>query len=70
MQSSQLPQVIEFKYLGSTLQSDGDICTYEYRDKQEDTVWTEQLEEDARRPRCDKRVPPHVKGKIQMISQR
>ena len=27
MQSSQLPQVTEFKYLGSTLQSDGDMST-------------------------------------------
>ena len=25
MQSAQLPQVTEFKYLGSTLQSDGDM---------------------------------------------
>ena len=27
MQSAQLPQVTEFKYLGSTLQSDGDMST-------------------------------------------
>ena len=27
MQSTQLPQVTEFKYLGSTLQSDGDMST-------------------------------------------
>ena len=27
MQSAQLPQVTEFKYLGSTLQSDGDMTT-------------------------------------------
>ena len=32
-----LPQVTEYKYLGSTLQSDGEY--YEYRSKQEDTVW-------------------------------
>ena len=29
MQSAQLPQVTEFKYLGSTLQSDGDMNTEE-----------------------------------------
>ena len=27
MQSDKLPQVTEFKYLGSTLQSDGDMNT-------------------------------------------
>ena len=46
VQSAQLPQVAEFKYLGSTLQSDGGMSTVI---KQEDTVWKEQLEEDPRR---------------------
>ena len=41
----------------------------EHRDKQEDTVWMEQLEKDVRRPMY-KRVPPHVKGNInKMIVQ-
>ena len=48
MQSAQLPRVTELKYLGSTLQSDGDMI--ECRNKQEDAVWLEQLEEDVRRP--------------------
>ena len=47
MQSVQLPQVTEFQYMGSTQQRDGDMS---HRSKQEDTVWMEQLEEDARRP--------------------
>ena len=47
MQSAQLLQVTEFKYLGSTLQSDGDMST---EINQEDTVWMEQLEKDVRRP--------------------
>ena len=37
MQSDQLPQVTEFKYLGSTLQSDGDMNT----EVNKDTVWME-----------------------------
>ena len=36
IQSAKLPQVIEFKYLGTTLHCDGDMI--EYRNKQEDTV--------------------------------
>ena len=27
-------------------------------------MWMEQLEEDVMHPRCDKRIPPHLKGKI------
>ena len=46
MQSAQLPRVTEFKYLGSTLQSDGDMST-EVNNR---TVWMGQLEEDVRRP--------------------
>ena len=37
IQSDQLPQVTEFKYLGSTLQINGDMNT----SKQDDTVWME-----------------------------
>ena len=48
MQSAKLPQVTEFKYLGTTLQSVGDMSTE--LSKQEDTVWMEQLEEDVKRP--------------------
>ena len=46
MQSAQLPQVTEFKYLGSTLRSDDDMST----EVNKDTMWTEQLEKDVRRP--------------------
>ena len=42
MQSAQLPQVTEFKLW--------ERWWHEYRDKQDDTVWKEQLEEDVRRP--------------------
>ena len=38
MQSAQLPQVTQLKYLGSTLQSDGDMSTE--INKQEDTGTT------------------------------
>ena len=60
MQSDQLPQVTEFKYLGSTLQSDGGMsaeitkrtpCGWNNWRKMSGVI-------------CDKRVPPHVKGKI------
>ena len=66
MQSDQLPQVTEFKYLGSTLHSDGGMnaevnkmtqCGWNNWMKMSDVL-------------CDKRVPPHVKGKIhKMIVQ-
>ena len=66
MQSAQLPQVTEFKYLGSTLQSDGDMstdinkrtpCGWHNWRKMSDVL-------------CDERVPPHVQGKIhKMIVQ-
>ncbi len=46
MQSAQLPQFTEFKYLGSTLQSDGDMST----EVNKDALWMEQLEEDDRCP--------------------
>ena len=60
MQSAQLPQVTHFKYLGSTLQSDGGMsteinkrtrCGWNYWRKVSGVL-------------CDKRVPPHVKGNI------
>ena len=38
MQSAQLPQVTEFKYLGRTLQSDGDTSTYIYIYTRENSV--------------------------------
>ena len=66
MQSARLPQVTELRYLGSTLLSDGDMnaevkkrtqCGWNNWRKMSDVL-------------CDKRVPPHVKGKIHtMIAQ-
>ncbi len=44
MRSQQLPKVSEFKYLGSTLQTDGGI------DVEINTEWVEELEEDVRHP--------------------
>ena len=55
-----LPQVIEFKHIGSTLQSNGDMHIISGH---EDTVWMKQLEEDFGVP-CDNRIPPHVNGQI------
>ena len=49
IQSAQLPQITAFKYLGRTLQSDCD--TSSFINKQEDTVWMEQLEEDVSNPK-------------------
>ena len=57
MQSAQLPQVSEFKYLGSTLQSDGDMSTE--INKRTQCGWNNWMKMSG-----DKRVPPHVKGKI------
>ena len=66
MQSAQLPQPTEFKYLVSTLKSDGGMstdinkmtqCGWNNWRKMSDVL-------------CDKRVPPHVKGNIhKMIVQ-
>ena len=42
MQSAQLPQVTEFKYMGSTMQSDGDMSTGINNRMQ--CGWMEQLE--------------------------
>ena len=60
MQSAQLSQVTEFKYLGSTLQSDGDMSTE--INKMNQCGWNNWRKMSG--VLCDKRVPPHVKGKI------
>ena len=60
MQSAQLPQVNEFKYLGSTLQSDGDMST-EVNNRTQ-CGWNNWRKMSG--VICYKRVPPHVKGKI------
>ena len=66
MQSAQLPQVTEFKYLGSTLQSDGG--TSAEITKRTQCGWNNWRKMSG--VLCDKRVPPHVKGKIhKMIVQ-
>ena len=66
MQSAQLPQVTEFKYLGSTLQSDGVMSTEV--NKRTQCGWNNWGKVSG--VLCDKLVPPHVKGKIHtMIGQ-
>ena len=60
MQSDKLPQVTEFKYMGSTLQSDGDMNTEV--NKRAQCVWNNWRKMSG--VLCDKRVPPHVKGNI------
>ena len=60
MQSAQLPQVSEFKYLGSTLQSDGDMSTE--INKRTQCGWNNWRKMSG--VPCDTRVPPHVKGHI------
>ena len=66
MQSAQLPQVTEFKYLGSTLQSDGGMS--KEINKRTHCGWNKWRKMSG--ILCDKRVPPHVKGKIhKMIVQ-
>ena len=60
MQSAQLTQVTEFKYLRRTLQSDGDVHaevnTMTYYGWNNWSMVTELL--------CDQMVPPQVNGKI------
>ena len=63
MQSAQLPQVTEFKYLGSTLQSDGGPSTE--ISKRTQCGWNTWRKMAG--VLCDKRVPPYVKGKIHKI---
>ena len=66
MQSAQLPQVTEFKCLGSSLQSDGDLNTE--INKRTRCGWNNWRKMSG--VLCDKRVPPHVKGNIhKMIVQ-
>ena len=60
MQSAQLPQVTEFKYLGRTLQSDGDKTTE--INKRTQCGWNNWRKMSG--VLCDKRAPQHVKGKI------
>ena len=60
MQSAQLPQVTEFKYLGSTLQSDGNMTTE--INKRNQCGWNDWRKMSS--VLCDKRVPPHLKVNI------
>ena len=60
MQSAQLHQVNEFKYMGSTLQSDGDMNTEET--KRTRYGWNNWRKMPG--VLCDNRVPSHVKGNI------
>ena len=63
MQSAQLPQVTEFKYLGSTLHSDGGMSTEINKSTQ--CGWNNWR--NMSRVLCDKRIPPHVKGSIHKV---
>ena len=60
MPSTQQPQVTEFKYLGSTLQSDGDVNTEV--NKRTQCGWNNWRKMSG--VQCGKRIPPHVKGRI------
>ena len=60
MQSAQMPQFTEFKYLGRTLQSDGDMSTEV--NKRTQCGWNNRWKMSG--VLCDKIVPPHVEGKI------
>ena len=60
-QSAQLPQVTEFKYLGSALQSVGDMKTEV--NKKTQCGWNN-WRKISGILRCDKRVPPHMKKMI------
>ena len=65
---AQLPQVTEFKYMGSTLQSDGGTSRPTETTKRTQCGWNNWMKMSG--VQCDKRVPPHVKGKIhKMIVQ-
>ena len=50
MLSAQLQHVTEFKYVGSTLKSDGDMGTEVNKSNSLWMVWMEQLDEDVRCP--------------------
>ena len=60
MQSGQLTQVTGFKYLGSTLQSDGDMNT----EVNKMTQWGWINWRKMSGVICDTRVPPHMNGNI------
>ena len=60
MQSALPPQVTEFKYLGSTLQSDVDMNTEV--NKRTQCRWNNWMKMSG--ILRDKRTPPHVKGNI------
>ena len=60
MQSAQLPQLTEFRYLGSTLQSDGDMSTEV--NKRTQCGWNNWRKMSG--VLCDQRVPLHVNGSI------
>ena len=60
MQTAQLPQVTELKYLGSTLQSDGGAN--KEVSKRTQCGWNSWRKMSG--VLCDKRIPLHVKGKI------
>ena len=57
MQSAKLPQVIEFKYMGNTLHSDGDMSTEINKRTSGDGTTVRRCQASYV---CDKRVPPHV----------
>ena len=59
MQSDQLPQITEFKYLGTTLQSDGDMNTEV--NKRTQRGWNNRRKMSG--ARCDKGVPQNMKGR-------
>ena len=59
-QSAQLPHATEFKYLGSTLQSDGDMNTEV--NKKIQCEWNNWRKMSG--ILCDKSIPPQVKGNI------
>ena len=66
MQTTQLPEVTEFKYLGSTIQKDGGTeAEVNRRIQSEWKNWKKMSE-----VLCDKKIPPKVKGKIyKMVMQ-
>ena len=64
MQSDQLPLVTEFKYVGSTLQSDGGTSTE--ITKRTQCGWNNWRKMSG--VLCDKRVPQHVEGKLHKIN--
>ena len=64
LRSAQLPLVTEFKYMGSTLQSDGDMSTE--INKRTQCGWNNWMKMSS--VLCDKRVSPRVKEKSTRLS--